>query len=69
MLDSRPCNVSSAAHLDAEIRDILWLESAQRGDEICGTLNVYFSDDSVKQARLIPTLEAWGVEIVWHQTA
>lgn len=67
MLDYRPCNVSSAAQLDAEIRDIFFLDSVGRGDEIAGILNVYYSDESVKTASLISTLEARGVEVIWHK--
>jgi hypothetical protein len=67
MLDYRPCNVATAAQLDAEIRDIFALDMVQRGDQICGTLNVHYSDESVKQASLIPRLEARGVHIEWHK--
>src|SRR5271166_1141085 len=69
MLDNVPCAVGSASELDAKIREIFSLDMQQRGDEICGVLNVYYSDESVRQAGLIPTLEARGVEIVWHRTA
>jgi hypothetical protein len=68
MLDRRPCNVESAAQLDAEIRDIFALDMVGRGGEICGALNVHYSDESTKQAGLVPALEARGVEIVWHKT-
>ena len=67
MLDSRPCNVSSAAELDAEIRDIFALDMVERGHEISGTLHVYYNDDSVKNAALLPALENRGVFIEWHQ--
>jgi hypothetical protein len=67
MLDSRPCKVSSPEQLDIEIQQIFWLDNVKRGDEIRGTLNVYYSDESVKLARLIPTLEDRGVEIKWHK--
>ena len=68
MLDKRPCNVGNAAQLDAEIRDIFALDLAQRGGEICGTLNVYYSDESARQATLIPRLEVRGVRVIWHKT-
>lgn len=67
MLDSRPCNVTTAADLDQEIRDIAALDQVSRGDEICGTLYVDYSDESVKKAALIPWLESRGVEIVWRK--
>jgi hypothetical protein len=67
MLDSRPCNVSSAAELDAEIRDIFALDMVGRGDEISGTLLVYYTDDSVKNAALVPALENRGVFIDWRR--
>jgi hypothetical protein len=68
MLDAVPCEVSSAAELDAKIREILFLENVQRGDEISGTLNVYYSDESVRSASLIRALESRGVVIEWHKT-
>jgi len=40
MLDNRPCNVETAAALDAEIRDIFALGMVRGSDEICGTLHV-----------------------------
>jgi hypothetical protein len=67
MLDSRPCKVSSPEQLDTEIQDMFWLDNVERGDGISGTLNVYYSDESVKLARLIPTLEDRGVVIAWHK--
>jgi hypothetical protein len=67
MLDSRPCKVSSPEQLDTEIQDMFWLDNVERGDEISGTLNVYYSDESEKLARLIPTLEDRGVVIAWHK--
>jgi len=67
MLDGRVCDVSSAEELDNEIRDILALDRVGRGDEICGTLHVHYSDESVKKATLIPPLEARGVGIQWHR--
>ena len=69
MLDYRHCDVQTAAQLDAEIRDIFALTMVQRGDEISGTLNVYYSDESVKKASLIPHLRARGVDIAWHKKA
>ena len=67
MLDAVPCNVSSAPELDAKIRNILALDNVGRGDEIGGTLNVYYSDDSARLASLIPVLESRGVMIAWHK--
>lgn len=67
MLDSRPCNVASAAELDAEIRDIFALDMLGRGDEISGTLHVSYTDESVKDAALVPALENRGVFIEWHR--
>lgn len=67
LLDNRLCDVSSAAELDAEIRAIFALDSVQRGDEICGTLYVDYSDESVKQASLLPSLQSRGIEIVWRK--
>jgi hypothetical protein len=67
MLDYKPCNVATAAQLDAEIRDIFALDMVQRGDEISGTLHVHYTDDSVKKASLIRNLEARGVVIEWHK--
>ena len=67
MLDSRPCKVSSAEQLDAEIQDIFWLDKIERGDEISGTLNVFYSNESVKLARRIVALVDRGVVIAWHK--
>jgi hypothetical protein len=67
MLDSRPCNVSSAEELDAQIRDIFALDMVGRGDEISGTLHVYYTDDSVRNAAQVPTLENRGVFVEWHR--
>lgn len=67
MLDYRPCNVKTADELDAEIRDIFALDLVGRGDEISGTLFVNYSDESVKQASLIPVLQRRGVEIQWRK--
>ena len=69
MLDYRHCDVQTAAQLDAEIRDIFALTMVQRGDEISGTLNVYYSDESVKRASLLPHLRGRGVYIAWHKKA
>jgi len=68
MLDNRKCEVSSAAELDAEIRDILSLEMVypDRADEISGTLHIHYSDESVKDAKLIRSLEDRGIAIEWH---
>ena len=65
MLDKRPCNVNTAEELNNEIKDILALDSVGRGDEICGTLYVDYTDDSVKKASLLPKLTARGVTIEW----
>ena len=65
MLDNRPCDVGTSAELDAEIRDIFALDMVGRGDEICGTLHVVYSDESVKRATLVPELESRGVAIEW----
>ena len=67
MLDGRLCRVNTAAELDAQIRDIFALDNVGRGDQICGTLNVEYADESVKRASLIPLLQGRGVEIVWHK--
>ena len=67
MLDKRPCNVNTAAELDAEIRDILALDEIQRGDEISGRLYVDYSDESVKSASLVSVLEERGVTIIWRK--
>jgi hypothetical protein len=63
------CNVKSAAELDSKIREIWALENVGRGDEIHGALYVEFSDDSVKEAHLIPWLERRGVTVVWRRIA
>lgn len=60
------CTPKDAAELDSKIRDIAALENVGRGDEIYGTLHVEYSDESVKQASLIPWLENRGVRIVWR---
>jgi hypothetical protein len=68
MLDLRKCEVRTADELNAEIRDIFSLDDVGRGDEICGTLNIYYSDDSVKDASELSRLEDRGVSVVWHKT-
>jgi hypothetical protein len=65
MLDSRVCDVNTAAELDAEIRDIFELDQRGRGDEICGTLYVDYTDESVKRAVLVSLLERRGVKVQW----
>jgi hypothetical protein len=60
--------VNTADELDAEIRDIFALDLVGRGDEIGGTLYVNYSDDAVKEASLIGTLERRGVNIIWRRT-
>lgn len=67
MLDNRLCFVRTAENLDKEIRNILFLDQIQRGNEISGTLNVHYSDESVKNASLIPALELYGVVICWYK--
>ena len=67
MLDNRTCQVGTATELDAEIRDIFALDLVGRGDQISGTLHVEYADESVKQASLIPRLEARGVTIEWYK--
>jgi hypothetical protein len=67
LLDTRECNVKTAAELNSQIQDIFALDSLGRGDEICGTLHVRYSDDLVKSASLVPVLEARGVIIAWHR--
>jgi hypothetical protein len=67
LLDNRQCDVKTAAELDAEIRDIFALDLVGRGDEICGTLYVDYSDESVKLASLISRLEDRAVTIEWRR--
>jgi hypothetical protein len=67
MLDTRKCEVSTAEELDAEIRDIFLLDTLDRGDEICGTLNVYYLHESAKDSSLVRLLEDRGVIVVWHR--
>jgi len=67
MLDSRKCEVGTVAELDAEIRDIFALDLVQRGDQICGTLHVTYTDESVKQSHLVSQLEQRGIAIAWHK--
>jgi hypothetical protein len=67
MLDSEPCRVATADELDKKIREIFALDHVGRSDQICGTLHVYYSDESVKQAHNIAVLENRGVRIEWHK--
>jgi hypothetical protein len=67
MLDLMTCTASSALELDEKIREIFALDQDGRGNEISGTLNVYYSDETVKLARLLPLLQTRGVEVEWHQ--
>lgn len=67
MLDNRKCEVGTAADLDREIRDIFSLDNAGRGDEICGTYHIHYSDEAVKQATLLELLRERGVSIQWHK--
>jgi hypothetical protein len=70
-LDNRPCKVNTAAELDNEIREIFALDDKfGRGDEISGTLHVYYTDESVKSAQNIRLLEEkYGVQIEWHEVS
>jgi len=63
VLDSRKCEVSTAAELDAEIRDIFALDLLGGGDQVSGTLHVSYSDESVRQASELWRLEDRGVVI------
>jgi hypothetical protein len=67
VLDYQKCEVKTAGELDAQIRDIFALDNVGRGAEISGTLNVEYSDETVKQATLLPLLEARGVRVAWHK--
>jgi len=67
MLDNRKCEVETAAPLDNEIKDILALDHVGRGDEICGTLHVHYSDESIKKATQLRLLEERGVSVQWHK--
>jgi hypothetical protein len=67
MLDTRPCDVTSADQLDDEIKSIFSLDMDHRSGEIRGTLHVHYSDETVKQAQLIRSLECRGVRIKWHK--
>jgi hypothetical protein len=66
MSDYRQYVVNSAAEMDAAICVIIAVQ-VLRGGEVAGTLYVEYSDESVKQAKLIPILEQRGVEIVWRK--
>jgi hypothetical protein len=50
MPDNRKCEVGTALELNAEIRDILSLEDAGMGWEMCGCLHITYTDESAKQA-------------------
>jgi hypothetical protein len=69
VLDGRPCDVNTAEELNREIRGILSIEMVypDRAGEISGTLYVDYADESVKNASLIPELEARDVTIVWRK--
>ena len=69
MLDGRLYDVKTADELDAQIRDILALYFLEPGDQIGGLLYVDYTDESVKQARLVAMLEDHGVRIVWRKSA
>ncbi len=63
-------HVKNVAELNQKIREILSLEQQGRGDEICGTLRVYYSDDFVRQASHLRYLEDRGIAIEWrHEEA
>ena len=68
MLDYIPCSAKTATELDAKLREIFALDNVGRGDEISGTLYIDYSDESVKLATLVPTLESRGVAIVWRKS-
>jgi hypothetical protein len=66
-MDKHFCRVASAAELDAEIRDIFALELVQRSDQMPSTIEVEYSDESVKQASLIPHVTSRGINIIFHK--
>jgi hypothetical protein len=60
----------TAGELDGKLRgEILALDNLGRGDEIRGTVHVTYSDESVKQAILIPLLQGRGVVFDWKRIA
>ena len=61
------CEVDNKDQLDAEIRKIAALANLGRGDEIYGSMTVYYSDESVKEASLVPWLQDRGVVINWRK--
>ncbi|MGA7109693.1 MAG: hypothetical protein WBV28_14180 [Terracidiphilus sp.] len=67
MLDFRRCEVATPEQLDSEIKSIFALDMERRGAEICGTLHVHYTDESVKQAQLVRSLQWRGVNIKWHK--
>ena len=67
MLDTRKCEVGTAEELDIQIRDIFALALLGEGHQICGTLYIDYSNESVRQASLLPALRGRGVEIVWRK--
>lgn len=67
ILEYKCCDVNTKHDLDAQIRDILALESICKSDVVWGTLHVFYTDESVKQASLIPLVRTRGVEIAWHK--
>lgn len=67
MLDNVKCEVKTAAELDSKIQEILSLDHQGRGNEIAGTLHIQYSDEDVKNARLVHVLEERGVAIVWKK--
>lgn len=67
MLDKRFCKVHTPAELDAEIRDLFALSLMGREDAMPKTLNVRYTDESVKQATSIGFLQSKGIRIVWQK--
>jgi hypothetical protein len=65
MLDSRVCKVKTPEELNIEIKDIMALDLLGEGHQICGTLNVQYTDESVKTASQLFLLEERGVAINW----
>ncbi len=60
-------DVNSAEELDAKIRQIAALDNVNRGDQLEGTLEVAYENESVKQASLILWIESRGVAIAWNK--
>jgi hypothetical protein len=61
-------DVKDAAELDSKIRgEILALDLLGRGDEIYGTVNITYSDESARRATLVSLLAARGLVFVWEK--